>query len=107
MAAAKYPGTRLKTNRGLVDPLALVVHVVDEDVLPETVGGGVEGAAAVDLRHLVHEVGQVAAALHHERIDRDVFAGTPADLARRLLEAAVSGGVRELGRPLVGRVVRA
>ena len=38
--------------------LALAVHIVHQNILAESFGRGVEGAALVDGGHLVDEIGQ-------------------------------------------------
>ena len=74
-----------------------MTHVVDEDVLAETFGLDIEGAAGVDLGHLVHEVHEVMPPREHERVDRDALARAAHDLPQRLLEGALGRRVREPG----------
>src|SRR5687768_12541317 len=76
-------------------PLLLARYVVHQDVLAQCLGGGVEGAAFVDLGHLLDEVGHVVAALQHEGVDGYTVAGATHYLAHRLLDCAVGGRVVE------------
>src|SRR5579875_2774662 len=52
-------------------PPLLARDVVDQDVLPQTLGGDEESPPLVDPGHLVHEFGQVRTALEHESVDDD------------------------------------
>src|SRR3712207_4026586 len=76
--------------------LALAVDIIHQDVLAEVLRLGEEGAAVVELRDLVDEVGQVIAALQHEGVDRDVVLGAADDLLEGLLDRAVGGRVVEV-----------
>ena len=65
----------------LRNPLALVAHVVDQNVLAKVVGRGVERAAFVDAGHLIDKAGQPRRRLEHEGVDHDVLARGAAHLA--------------------------
>ena len=55
--------------------LLFLREVVDEQVLAEPVGAGVERAALVDARHALDERAQARAVVEHEGVDRDARAG--------------------------------
>src|SRR6266705_6942429 len=65
--------------------LALLRHVVDEQVLAEPVRAGVERAALVDARHALDEGAQTRAVVEHEGVDDDAAAGDALNLLQRLL----------------------
>ena len=50
-------------------------EIIDEQILAETVGAGVEGAAFVDAGQVVDEAAENRAVIEHEGIDGDAFAG--------------------------------
>src|SRR4051794_843077 len=57
----------------LGDLLRAARDEVDEDVLAEVLGRGIEGATAVEPGHEGDELRQCPRALEHERVDRDPF----------------------------------
>src|SRR5438046_10603209 len=59
--------------------LALLRHVVDEQVLAEPVRAGVERAALVDARHALDEGAQPRAVVVHEGVGDDAAAGDALD----------------------------
>src|SRR5689334_11750810 len=75
-------------GRRASDTLALVGEVIDQHVLAEMVGAGVERATAVDLRHLFDECAQARRVVEHEGVDDDAFAGDALDFLERLLRRA-------------------
>src|SRR5207253_3763548 len=70
-------------------PALLPADVVDQDVLPQPIRRHEKGAAFVDPRHLVDELGQVRPSLEHERVDDDAIARAALDLTQRLLDRLV------------------
>src|SRR5215472_18989930 len=81
-------------------PALLARDVVDQDVLPQALGGDEERAPPVDPGHLVHELREVGPALQHERVDHDPVAGAAPDLSQRLLDGLERRRVGEV-RPAV------
>src|SRR5258708_5175615 len=81
------------------DLLSFVADVVDEEVLAQAIGTGVERAAAIDARHLLDERPQARAVVEHERVDRDPHARDPLHLLQRLLRGAHADAA-EAERPL-------
>ena len=61
------------------DPLSLLGEKIDEEVLAEVVGGGVEGPSVVDLGDLLDELDQVRVLAEHEDVQVDA-AGRSASL---------------------------
>src|SRR3990172_1911509 len=83
----------------------LVADVIHEHVLAEALRRGEEGAAAVDLRHLLDERRQHRAPLEHEGVDGDALARAALDFLERLLERPPRrrGGELRLAAPHVRR----
>src|SRR5262245_32942956 len=65
-----------------VDSAALLLDVVDQDVLAQSVRLGIEGPAAVQLGHLLDELLQSLAGVEHEGRDDDAVAGAAQHLAQ-------------------------
>src|SRR5581483_7335635 len=97
-ATIASPPTPHRGRAGLLplDVLALVLHVVDEDVLPQLVGGRVEHAALVDLGDLVHELLQVVVAVEHEGVDGDVLLRRALHFLQGLADRDRAGRVGEV-----------
>src|SRR3989441_10945331 len=66
------------------DALALLRHVVDQQVLAQPVRAGVERAPLVDARHALDEGAQARAVVEHEGVDDDAAAGDAPELPGRL-----------------------
>src|SRR5207249_6814759 len=79
--------------------LALLRHVVDEQVLAEAVRTRVERAPLVDARHALDEGAHARAVVEHEGVDDDAAAGDTLDLLERLLRGT-HGDAAERQRPL-------
>src|SRR5713226_2688448 len=94
------------------DALALPRHVVDEQVLAEPVGPGVERPSPVDPCHALDEGAETRAVVEHERVDHDAATADALDLLQRLLgrahrdaaegerPLAVESAAQEVGRRL-------
>src|SRR5262249_13357672 len=54
-------------------PLRLACQIIDENIFAQALWGGEEGAALVELRHLIDELHQAAPSLQHEGVDDDVL----------------------------------
>src|SRR5262245_33799997 len=67
------------------DPPLLLRDVVDEEVLAEPVGPGIEGPPLVDARHALDERPEARAVVEHEGVDDDPPAGDALDLFQGLL----------------------
>src|SRR3990172_4722776 len=86
----RHAGVRLRGGA------PLVADVVHEHVLAEALRRGEEGAAAVDLRHLLDEGRQHRAPLEHEGVDGDALARAALDLSEGFLQGPPRRRVGEL-----------
>src|SRR5882762_10261922 len=75
VAAVFVPVSAAATTAFRSDALALAADVVDEEVLAEAIGAGVERTTAIDAGHALDEGAQARAVVEHEGVDGDAHAG--------------------------------
>src|SRR5437899_6269716 len=80
-------------------PLPLLRHVIDEEILAETIRAGVERATLVDPRHALDEGAEARTVVEHEGVDDDAPARDALDFSERLLSGPHADAA-ERKRPL-------
>src|SRR5712692_8192163 len=86
----------------LCSPLYLLLlprYVINQQILTEVIGTGIERPATVELRHLIDKCAQTRTVVEHESIDGNLALGRALDFSQRLLRRAHTDAA-ERQRPL-------